>query len=100
METTSYPLRIPRNIMELTLLRAREEHIDRSTALRQLLYMGAQDYVLDLYKKGRISLSRAAELLDVGTFDILRLAQEKGIQVGATDEQQEKSRDTAAELIL
>jgi len=100
MNASSYPLRIPKNILELALFRTKEEHIDKSTALRQLLYMGAQDYVLDLYKKGRISLSRAAELLDVSTFDILRLAQEKGIQIGATGTQQEKSRDTAAELAL
>ncbi len=75
MEAASYPLRIPKN-------------------------MGAQDYVLSLYKKGRISLIRAAELLDVSTFDVLRLAQEKGIHIGATDVQQEKSRDAAAELTL
>ncbi len=56
--------------------------------------------VLGLYKKGRISLSRAAELLDVSTFDALRLAQEKGIYIGATDVHQEKSRDAAAELTL
>ncbi len=100
MEASSYPLRIPKNILELALFRTKEEHIDKSTALRQLLYMGAQDYVLDLYRKGRISLSRAAELLEVSTFDILRLAQEKGIQLGATGAQQEKSRDAAAELTL
>lgn len=56
--------------------------------------------VLSLYKKDRISLSRAAELLDVSTFDVLRLAQEKGIHIGATDMQQEKSRGTATELTL
>jgi hypothetical protein len=100
MEAASYPLRIPKNILELALFRTKEEHIDKSTALRQLLYMGAQDYVLGLYKKGRISLSRAAELLEVSTFDVLRLAQEKGIQIGATGMQQEKSRDAAAELTL
>ncbi len=98
MEAASYPLRIPKNILELALFRTKEEHIDKSTALRQLLYIGAQDYVLDMYKKGRVSLSKAAELLDVSTFDILRLVQDKGIQLGATDKQQGKSRDTAAEL--
>ncbi len=56
--------------------------------------------VLGLYKKGRISLSRAAELLEVSTFDVLRLAQEKRIQIGATGMQQKKSRDAAAELTL
>jgi hypothetical protein len=37
----SYPLRIPQNLIELANLRTKEEHVDKSTALRQLLYMGA-----------------------------------------------------------
>jgi len=62
--------------------------------------MGAQDYVLELYRKGRISLSRAAELLDVSTFDVLRMAEERGIEVGATEEHQKKSRETAKALAI
>ncbi len=54
MEAASYPLRIPKNILELAHFRTKEEHIDKSTALRQLLYIGAQDYVLDMYKKAEI----------------------------------------------
>ncbi len=78
MEAVSYPLRIPKNVIYLANLRAKEEHIDKSTALRQFLYLGVRDYVMELYQKGRISLGKAAELLDVSTFDILRLAKEQG----------------------
>jgi hypothetical protein len=46
---------------KLANLRTKEEHVDKSTAIRQFLYMGARDYVLEMYQKGRISLSRAAE---------------------------------------
>ena len=65
MKTTPYPVRIPKYLLELADLRAAEEQIDRSTALRQLLHAGAVTYVLDVLAKGRISLSKAAELLDV-----------------------------------
>ena len=78
MEALSYPLRIPKNVIDLANLRTKEEHVDKSTALRQFLYLGARDYVMELYQKGRISLGRAVELLDVSTFDILRMVKEQG----------------------
>ena len=45
MEAVSYPIRIPKNVIELANLRTKEEHVDKSTAIRQFLYMGARDYV-------------------------------------------------------
>ena len=95
MEAVSYPLRTPRKVMDLVDLRTKEEHVDKSTALRQLIHRGAQDYVMELYQKGRVSLSRAAELLDISTFDVLRLAKEIP---GPTEEQLKGSRKTAKSL--
>lgn len=100
METVSYPIRIPKKVIELANLRTKEEHVDKSTALRQFLYMGARDYVIEMYQKGRISLSKAAELLDTSTFEILSFAKEQGIRTGVTEEQQKKSRETAAKLTV
>jgi len=99
MEAVSYPLRIPKNLIELANLRTKEEHVDKSTALRQFLYLGARDYVMELYQKGRISLSKAAELLEVSTFDIIRMAKELGY-TGATEEQLKNSRMTAKSLTV
>lgn len=56
------------------------------------------DYVLEIYQKGRISLSRAAELMDTSTFEILRLAKELKLHTGATEEQQKKSKEIAKKL--
>ena len=39
-----YPLRIPENLIILARLRSNEEHINQSTALKQLLYSGAENY--------------------------------------------------------
>jgi hypothetical protein len=100
MEAVSYPLQIPKNVMALVNLRTEEAHVDESTALMQLLFMGAQDYVVEVYKQGRISLSRAAAMLDMSTFDIIAIASERGIQIGATEEQQKQSRETAASLVI
>ena len=91
MESVSYPLRIPGEILELAKLRAKEEYVDQSTALRQLLYIGAEEYVLGLVESGRISIGRAAELLNVSVQDIHRFAEKHGVRLGATKGQQIKS---------
>jgi len=41
-----------------------------------------------LVAEGRISIGRAAELLDVTVHDILDGAQRQGIELGATEEQE------------
>ena len=82
MKTTPYPVRIPKHLLELADLRAAEEQIDRSTALPQLLHAGAVTYVLDVLAKGRISLSKAAELLDATPLAIVEKAREHGVELG------------------
>ena len=99
MQTISYPLRIPEEIVILAKLRAKEEYVDQATALRQLLYIGAEEYVLSLVEAGRISIGRAAELLKTSIQDIYRLAEKHGVKLGATEEQQKKSIETAKKLI-
>ena len=98
METVSYPLRLPQEILALAKLRAKEEYLDQSTALRQLLYLGAEEYVLELVETGRISIGHAAELLKTSVQDIHRLAEKHGVTLGATREQQKKSSETLKKL--
>jgi len=83
MKTTPYPVRLPRRLLELADLRAAEEQVDRSTALRQLLHVGAVGYMLELLGKGRISLSKAAELLDSSPLAVIDKARERGVELGA-----------------
>ena len=92
MKTMPYPVRLPRHLLELADLRAADEHVDRSTALRQLLYSGAVGYVLDLLQKGRISLSKAAELLDCSTLAVVEKARQRGVVLGATLDQYRTAR--------
>ena len=99
MKTISYQLRIPENIMSLADLRSEEEYVDKSTALRQLLYVGAEDYVLELYSKGRLSLSRVAEILNKNVHDIIRIAREKGIRIDIGEEELNLSESTAKKIV-
>jgi hypothetical protein len=92
MKTMPYPVRLPKHLLELADLRAEDERVDRSTALRQLLYAGSVGYVLDLLHRGRISLSKAAELLDCSTLAVFQKAQEQGVTLGTTLEHYEKAK--------
>lgn len=98
MKSKVIPLRVPENLDELAALSAQEQHTDKATALRQWLHRGAAEYVSKLVAEGRISVGRAAELLDVTVYDIHRMAETQGIELGATDEQRRRSRELAAKL--
>ena len=92
------PLRIPEHLDMLAGLSAQLEHIDKATALRSWMHHGAADYVLKLVADGRLSVGRAAELLDETVFDIYRLAEARGVELGAIDEQRRQSRALAERL--
>ena len=98
MKTQPYPLRIPKGLLELAALKSQEERIDKTTALRQWLYSGAEEYVLTRLTEGRLSVSRAAELLEMSVYDVQRLAQMHGVELGATEEQSRKALKTIRRL--
>jgi hypothetical protein len=93
------PLRIPEGLDTLAALRAREEHTDKATALRQWLHNGAELYALKLVSEGRISIGYAAEVLDLSIYDMHRLAEANGIEIGATLEQSEQSLELVRRLL-
>lgn len=98
MKSKVVPLRIPEKLDELAALSAREQHTDKATALRQWLHRGAAQYVLRLVAEGRVSMGRAAELLDLTVYDLQQQAEAQGIELGATDEQRRRSRALAGKL--
>jgi len=54
--------------------------------------------ILRLCSEGRLSIGKAAEILDKSIYDIQRLSKEKGILLTATKEQREKSRGLLRKL--
>ena len=98
MASKPYPLRIPESLLSLVDSKASEDRTDRSTALRQLLYMGAEDYVIELLKRERISASRAAELLDVSLYRMHELMRESGVEADAGTEGYDRRQQTADRL--
>ncbi|HLD97055.1 MAG TPA: hypothetical protein VI934_01795 [Candidatus Nanoarchaeia archaeon] len=99
MTSVAYPLRIPEGIMGIAKMLAKYEHVDNSTALRLMFHAGAEEYVLGLLEKGRITIGRAAELLKISIQDIHEIAQRHNVQLGATPEQQRESKKTLKTLL-
>jgi hypothetical protein len=97
--TKPYPLRVLENLMELAEAKSRSERTDRSTALRQLLYAGAEDYVVGLLDQGRISSGKAAKLLDTTVHRGHELARERGVEIGAGVEDHRRSRESTTSLL-
>lgn len=94
-----YPLRVPENLMELAEAKGRTERTDRSTALQQLLYAGAEEYVMALLSEGRVSAGKAAEILDTSVHRIHELAREHSVELGAEAEDYQRSRKSTAGLL-
>lgn len=58
------------------------------------MVFGAEEYILSIIKDWRISIGKAAEMLNTSVYDMYCIAQKHGIHLGATQEQAEKSRET------
>ncbi|MGD6806194.1 MAG: UPF0175 family protein [Candidatus Bathyarchaeia archaeon] len=57
------------------------EKVDRSTLLKEFIEDGLRERVLQLYKKGKLTQRRAAELLGITLREFLELLEAKGIPI-------------------
>lgn len=96
--STPYPLRIDERIMPIIELKAKDEYIDKSTAIRKMIYRGVEDYVIELYKDGRISIGKAAEIIGKSVYDLQRLIEKKGVKIMHSENVLKKSKETAKKL--
>lgn len=94
-----YSLRIPEGLLSLVDFKAREDRTDRVAVLSQLLYAGAEDYVIELLKRGRISASRAAKVLDVSLYKVHELARERGAEAASGLEDHDRGQETTGRLL-
>ncbi|PKB72775.1 MAG: hypothetical protein BZY75_05095 [SAR202 cluster bacterium Io17-Chloro-G7] len=67
-------------------MHTRETRSDRSTVMRQWLWPCAEIEVVKSISAGRLTIGRAAELLELTHYDIYRIAQENNIVLGASEE--------------
>jgi|GEM_PF-4773703 predicted HTH domain antitoxin len=92
------PLRIDENLLKIAELKSRDENTNKTTAIKQFLYSGVEEYLLKLCSRGRMSIGKAAELLHKSIYDLQESAKQKGIELGITKKEYEKSKKIIDEL--
>lgn len=75
--------RVPREVeADITKL-AREKHTGKTLVLREVIIKGLAglklEYALDLYKKGKVTLWKAAQLSDVSLWEMMEIVKERKI---------------------
>ena len=86
------PLRIDENLLKIAELKSREEHTSKTTAIKQFLYSGVEEYLLKLCSQGRLSIGNAAEMLHKSIYDLQESAKQKGIELGITEKEYRNSK--------
>jgi len=66
----SITIDVPKNIDLILDMRSREEHIGKISVLKQMLWDGAESYLVNQYSYGKISKGKLAELLDLDLYGI------------------------------
>ena len=73
--------------------KAKLEDVDESRAIRQFIGLGVMWYVVDLYKKGKITLGEAAELSGVSLRRMLDILAEHGVKGNVIDRDYIKDKE-------
>ena len=94
----SKTVRLPEELFKVIEHRARHEKIDESTAIRQLLALGAEGYAVELFRQGKITLNEAAELAGVALRQMIDLLQRHGVKGNVRIDQQRRALEFMSEL--
>lgn len=66
----SITIDVPKSMEDILDLRSREEHIDRMSVLKQMLWDGVESYLVTQYSSGSISKGKLAELLKIDIYEL------------------------------
>jgi predicted HTH domain antitoxin len=97
--TQVQPLRIEENLIKIAELRSKDEHTNKTMAIKQFLYSGAEEYLLRLCSQGRISIGKAAEILHKSVYDLQESAKLKGVELGITAKEYNEGKKLAEEIM-
>ena len=86
------------NVLKGIVYKVEREGVEESKAIKDLLKLGLQSYVVELYNAGRITLAEAAELSGVSLRRMLDILLEQGVKGNVTLNQQIRALEYAGEL--
>jgi len=90
-------LRIPPDLLKAIQYRARRERLDESTAIRQLISLGAMEYAIHLYRDGKVTLNEAAEVAGLSPREMIETLWDHGVKGNVTVDQQRKALQSLLE---
>lgn len=76
----SITIDIPKSIDRVLEMRSCEEHIDKVSVLKQMLWNGVESYLVDQYSGGRISKEKLAEMHGLDTYDVNELSEKHHVK--------------------
>ena len=86
------------NVLKGIVYKVEREGVEESKAIKDLLKLGLQSYIVELYKAGQITLAEAAELSGVSLRRMLDILLEQGVKGNVTLNQQIRALEYAGEL--
>lgn len=89
---------MPEELFKVVEHRVRQEKIDESTAIRQLLALGAEGYAVELFRQGKITLNEAAALAGVTLRQMIDILQQHGVKGNVRLDQQRKALEFVRRL--
>ena len=89
--TATISTRIEEKILSEIDELSKEKHMDRASLLRNLIVEGLsierKKKVLSIYKQKKISLAKAAEMLDVDLWKMIDMLKEEGMYIDYSEEE-------------
>jgi len=83
MTEVTVSARIPREMEQEVEALMREEHLEKSAALRKVLHIGLDEYrrerALRLLSERKVTLSKAAEVAKVSIWEMMSMARDRRI---------------------
>ena len=83
MTEVTVSARIPKEMEQEVEALMREEHLEKSAALRKILHMGLDGYrrerALGLLSERKVTLSKAAEVAKVSIWEMMSIARDRRI---------------------
>jgi hypothetical protein len=91
VDSVSKTVRLPRKLLRAIEHRAESEDVNESSAIRHLLTLGAEDYAVELFREGKVTLNEAAELAGVTLRQMVDSLHRHGVRGNVRIDQQRKA---------
>lgn len=99
MGSVSKTVRFPEKLLKAVEHKAEFDKINESSAIRHLLALGVEDYAIELFRAGNVTLNEAAELAGVTLREMIDSLQRHGVRGNVRMDQQREALEFVNEMV-